>query len=101
MNWFNDCSNLSVLIELLMRELLVSPHHHKRKYWLLSGLEIAFLIWSSKATNIAIGDRFDCRVEWRDSRVLISNELDPDYIEQWAARLGLRSPWKEMLDNIS
>jgi hypothetical protein len=29
------------------------------------------------------------------------NELDLDYIEQWAARLGLSSLWKEMLDNIS
>ena len=29
------------------------------------------------------------------------NELDMDYIEQWAARLGLSSLWKEMLDNIS
>ena len=29
------------------------------------------------------------------------NELDMDYIEQWAARLGLSSLWREMLDNIS
>jgi hypothetical protein len=29
------------------------------------------------------------------------NELDMNYIEQWAARLGLGSLWKEMLDNIS
>jgi hypothetical protein len=29
------------------------------------------------------------------------NELEMGYIEQWAARLGLSSPWKEMLDNIS
>jgi hypothetical protein len=29
------------------------------------------------------------------------NELDMDYIEQWAAQLGLSSVWKEMLDNIS
>jgi hypothetical protein len=29
------------------------------------------------------------------------NELDLDYIEQWAARLGLSSLWKEMLDNVS
>ena len=29
------------------------------------------------------------------------NELDLDYIEQWATRLGLNSLWKEMLDNIS
>src|SRR5919108_5571534 len=29
------------------------------------------------------------------------NELDMDYIEQWAARLGLSSVWKEMLDNVS
>src|SRR5690349_11681584 len=29
------------------------------------------------------------------------NELDLDYIEGWAALLGLRSLWKEMLDNIS
>jgi len=29
------------------------------------------------------------------------NELDMDYIEQWAARLGLSSLWKEMLDNVS
>ena len=28
-------------------------------------------------------------------------ELDLDYIEQWAARLGLSSLWKEMLDNVS
>src|SRR5512138_600704 len=28
------------------------------------------------------------------------NELDMNYIEQWAARLGLSSLWKEMLDNI-
>jgi hypothetical protein len=29
------------------------------------------------------------------------DELDLDYIEQWAARLGLSSLWKEMLDNVS
>lgn len=29
------------------------------------------------------------------------NELDMDYIKQWAARLGLSSLWKEMLDNVS
>jgi hypothetical protein len=29
------------------------------------------------------------------------NELNMNYIEQWAARLGLSSLWKEMLDNIS
>ena len=29
------------------------------------------------------------------------NELDLDYIEQWATRLGLNSLWKEMLDNVS
>jgi hypothetical protein len=29
------------------------------------------------------------------------NELDMSYIEQWEARLGLSSLWKEMLDNIS
>ena len=29
------------------------------------------------------------------------NELDMNYIEQWAARLGLSSLWKEMLDNVS
>ena len=29
------------------------------------------------------------------------NELDLDYIEQWATRLGLSSLWKEMLDNTS
>jgi hypothetical protein len=29
------------------------------------------------------------------------NELDLDYIEGWAARLGLSSLWKEMLDNAS
>ena len=29
------------------------------------------------------------------------NELDLDYIEGWAARLGLSSLWKEMLDNVS
>jgi hypothetical protein len=29
------------------------------------------------------------------------NELDMDYIEQWAARLGLSSVWKQMLDNVS
>src|SRR6266540_1551962 len=29
------------------------------------------------------------------------NELDMDYIEQWAARLGLSSLWKQMLDNTS
>ena len=29
------------------------------------------------------------------------NELDMDYIEQWAARLGLSSLWKEVLDNVS
>ena len=28
------------------------------------------------------------------------NELDINYIEQWAARLGLSSLWKEILDNI-
>ena len=29
------------------------------------------------------------------------NELDMNYIEHWAARLGLSSLWKEMLDNVS
>ena len=29
------------------------------------------------------------------------SELDMNYIEQWAAQLGLSSLWKEMLDNIS
>jgi hypothetical protein len=29
------------------------------------------------------------------------NELDLDYIERWATRLGLNSLWKEMLDNTS
>ena len=29
------------------------------------------------------------------------NELDMNYIEQWAARLRLSSLWKEMLDNVS
>ena len=29
------------------------------------------------------------------------NDLDMVYIEQWAARLGLSTLWKEMLDNIS
>ena len=29
------------------------------------------------------------------------NELEVDYIEQWVARLGLSSLWKEMLDNVS
>jgi len=29
------------------------------------------------------------------------NDLDMDYIEQWATRLGLSSLWKEMLDNTS
>jgi len=29
------------------------------------------------------------------------NELDMDYIEQWATRLELSSVWKEMLDNVS
>jgi hypothetical protein len=29
------------------------------------------------------------------------NELDMNYIEQWAARLGLSSLWKGMLDNVS
>jgi hypothetical protein len=29
------------------------------------------------------------------------NELELDYIEQWAARLGLSSLWKEMLDSVS
>jgi len=29
------------------------------------------------------------------------NELDMSYIEQWVARLGLSSLWKEMLDNVS
>ncbi|HLO18351.1 MAG TPA: hypothetical protein VK206_26195 [Anaerolineales bacterium] len=29
------------------------------------------------------------------------NELDVDYIDQWVARLGLSSLWKEMLDNVS
>ena len=29
------------------------------------------------------------------------NELDMDYIEQWAARLGLSSLWKEILDTVS
>jgi hypothetical protein len=29
------------------------------------------------------------------------NELDVNYIEQWVARLGLSSVWKEMLDNVS
>ena len=29
------------------------------------------------------------------------NELDMNYIGQWAARLGVSSLWKEMLDNVS
>jgi hypothetical protein len=29
------------------------------------------------------------------------NALDMNYIEEWAARLGLNSLWKEMLDNTS
>jgi hypothetical protein len=29
------------------------------------------------------------------------NELDMRYIKQWAARFGLSSLWKEMLDNVS
>ena len=29
------------------------------------------------------------------------SELDLDYIERWATRLGLSSLWKEMLDNVS
>ncbi len=29
------------------------------------------------------------------------NELDLDYIDGWASRLGLSSLWKEMLDNVS
>ena len=29
------------------------------------------------------------------------NELDMDYIEQWATRLGLSSLWKEMLESVS
>ena len=29
------------------------------------------------------------------------NELDMDYIEQWSARLGLSSLWKEMLGTVS
>jgi hypothetical protein len=29
------------------------------------------------------------------------NELDMDYIEQWATRLGLSSLWKEMLDSVA
>jgi len=29
------------------------------------------------------------------------NELDLEYIEGWATRLGLSSLWKEMLDNVS
>jgi hypothetical protein len=29
------------------------------------------------------------------------NELDMNYIDQWVARLGLSSLWKEMLDNVS
>jgi hypothetical protein len=29
------------------------------------------------------------------------NELEMNYIEQWTARLGLSSLWKEMLDNVS
>jgi hypothetical protein len=28
-------------------------------------------------------------------------ELDTNYIEQWVTRSGLRSLWKEMLDNVS
>jgi hypothetical protein len=32
---------------------------------------------------------------------LKKNELDMDYIEQWATHLGLSSLWKEMLDNVS
>ena len=29
------------------------------------------------------------------------SELDLEYIERWAIRLGLTSLWKEMLDNVS
>ena len=31
----------------------------------------------------------------------MKSELDLNYIEQWAARLGLSLLWKEMLDNVS
>lgn len=31
----------------------------------------------------------------------MKNELDLNYIEQWAVRLGLSSAWKEMLENVS
>jgi hypothetical protein len=29
------------------------------------------------------------------------DELDMDYIDGWASRLGLSSLWQEMLDNVS
>jgi hypothetical protein len=29
------------------------------------------------------------------------DELDMDYIDQWAVRLGLSSLWKEMLGTVS
>jgi predicted GH43/DUF377 family glycosyl hydrolase len=43
-----------------------------------------------------------CRVEDRSGHSHSKkNELDLDYIKQWATRLGLSSLWKEMLDNVS
>jgi len=40
----------------------------------------------------------------RDIAAIIKSkkdDLDLDYIEEWVARLGLSSLWKEMLDNVS
>ena len=40
----------------------------------------------------------------RDSAAILKSEKDGlglDYIEQWAARVGLSLLWKEMLENVS
>jgi len=40
----------------------------------------------------------------RDSAAILKgkkNDVDLDYIVGWAARLGVSSLWKEMLDNVS
>jgi hypothetical protein len=71
-----------------------------------------FLVWRSKCRSAE--DRILYKLMYfglsqhskhsRDIAAILKskkNDLDMNYIEQWAAQLGLSSLWKEMLDNIS
>jgi len=54
------------------------------------------LPWGTDADHLKTVDDLPSFVEKSKK-----NELDMNYIEQWAARLRLSSLWKEMLDNVS